>query len=42
MAETLDENEHPDVATRAAEFSVGRAVDGYLEVMLPEPKEEHS
>jgi glycosyltransferase involved in cell wall biosynthesis len=42
MAATLDENEHPDVATRAAEFSVDRAVDGYLEVMLPEPKEEHS
>jgi len=42
MAATLDEIEHPDVATRAAEFSVDRAVDGYLEVMLPEPKEEHS
>ena len=42
MAETLDENEHPDVATRAAEFSVDRAVDGYLEVMLPEPKEQQS
>ena len=39
MAATLDENEHPDVATRAGEFSVDRAVEGYLEVMLPEPKE---
>jgi glycosyltransferase involved in cell wall biosynthesis len=42
MAATLDENEHPDVATRAGEFSVDRAVDGYLEVMLPEPKEQQS
>jgi len=42
MAATLDENEHPDVVTRAGEFSVDRAVDGYLAVMLPEPKEQHS
>lgn len=42
MAATLDENEHPDVATRAGEFSVDRAVDGYLEVMLPEPNEQQS
>jgi glycosyltransferase involved in cell wall biosynthesis len=42
MAATLDENEHPDVATRAGEFSVDRAVNGYLEVMLPELKEQYS
>lgn len=35
MAATLDEAEHPDVAARAAEFSVDRAVEGYLRVMLP-------
>jgi glycosyltransferase involved in cell wall biosynthesis len=39
MAATLDENEHPDVATRAGEFSVDRAVEGYLEVMLMGSKE---
>jgi glycosyltransferase involved in cell wall biosynthesis len=41
MAATLDENKHPDVATRAGEFSVDRAVDGYLKVMLPVLKEQH-
>lgn len=35
MAATLDQTEHPDVATRAADFSVDRAVEGYLRVMLP-------
>ena len=34
MAEALDEKEHPDVAARAAEFNVDRAVEGYLRVML--------
>jgi glycosyltransferase involved in cell wall biosynthesis len=36
MAETLDEIEHPDVTVRASEFSVKRAVDGYLKMMLPD------
>lgn len=35
MAATLDEQEHPDVAARSAEFGVALAVDGYLKVMLP-------
>lgn len=35
MAATLDQTEHPDVAARAADFSVDRAVEGYLRVMLP-------
>ena len=34
MAATLDQTEHPDVAARAADFSVDRAVEGYLQVML--------
>jgi glycosyltransferase involved in cell wall biosynthesis len=38
MAATLDVNEHPDVVRRAAEFSVDRAVDEYLYVMLPRGK----
>jgi glycosyltransferase involved in cell wall biosynthesis len=42
MAAALDENEHPDVASRAGEFSIDRAVEGYLEVMLPAPKERQS
>ncbi len=42
MAAALHENEHPDVASRAGEFSVDRAVEGYLEVMLPAPKERQS
>ena len=36
MLASLDETEHPVVEERAAEFSVERAVDGYLEVMLSE------
>lgn len=36
MAATLDESRHPDVAQRAAEFSVDRAVEGYLSVLLPQ------
>jgi len=39
MAATLDEREHPDVAARAAEFGIDRAMDGYLRVMLPEEYE---
>lgn len=35
IAATLDEAKHPDVAARAADFSVDRAVEGYLRVMLP-------
>jgi glycosyltransferase involved in cell wall biosynthesis len=35
MAAALDEEDHPDVGARAAEFSVDRAVEGYLRVMLP-------
>jgi glycosyltransferase involved in cell wall biosynthesis len=34
MAEALDEKEHPDVAVRAAEFNVDRALEWYLRVML--------
>ena len=36
MAATLDQTEHPDVAARAADFSVDRPVEGYLRVMLPD------
>lgn len=32
---TLNEAEHPAVAVRAADFSVEKAVQGYLQVMLP-------
>jgi glycosyltransferase involved in cell wall biosynthesis len=32
---TLEESTHPDVAARAAECSVDRAVEGYLRVRLP-------
>lgn len=35
MRQTLDAPASPDVATRAAEFNVARAVDAYLAVMLP-------
>jgi hypothetical protein len=34
MAAALDDQNPPDVAARAAEFGVDRAVDGYLRVML--------
>ena len=34
MASALDDQNPPDVAARAAEFGVDRAVDGYLRVML--------
>lgn len=40
MAASLDEPEHPDVASRAADFSVRRAVEGYLDVLLPTEREE--
>jgi glycosyltransferase involved in cell wall biosynthesis len=36
MIDTLTEKEHPDVASRAAFFSVERAVDGYLSLLLPD------
>lgn len=36
MAATLDEAIHPDVTTRARDFGVDEAVEGYLRVMLPE------
>ena len=42
MAETLDEAEHPDVSARAAYFSLDRAVEGYLDLMLPEETKERS
>lgn len=35
MITTLSETEHPDVVARAADFSVDRAVEGYLQVLLP-------
>jgi len=35
MTATLDEKVHPEVATRAAEFNVERAVDGYLKLLVP-------
>lgn len=35
MAASLDDTQQPDVAQRAAEFSVERAVDEYLKLMLP-------
>ncbi|MDH4079717.1 MAG: glycosyltransferase [Nitrospira sp.] len=34
MAATLEETEYPDVAARAGEFNVDRAMDGYLNLML--------
>ena len=36
MAATLDETEHPEVAKRAADFSVDRSVKEYLKVLLSE------
>lgn len=36
MLYTLKEKEHPDVANRAAYFSVERAADEYLRVLLPD------
>jgi glycosyltransferase involved in cell wall biosynthesis len=33
MATTLEETEHPDVAQRALDFGVDRAVDGYLQAV---------
>jgi len=33
MAATLDDELHPNVSARAADFSVDRAVDGYLKVL---------
>jgi glycosyltransferase involved in cell wall biosynthesis len=35
MLATLTETEHPDVASRAAYFSVDRAADDYLKLLLP-------
>lgn len=35
MWATLDETEHPDVANRAADFSVEKAVDSYLGAIMP-------
>jgi glycosyltransferase involved in cell wall biosynthesis len=35
MATTLDESKHPDVRTRAGDFGVDMAVDGYLRMLLP-------
>lgn len=34
IAETLDDLEHPDVAKRAAYFSINRAVEAYLSMLL--------
>jgi glycosyltransferase involved in cell wall biosynthesis len=39
IVDTLTEAEHPDVASRAAYFSVERAVDGYLSLLLPAAKQ---
>lgn len=36
MLATLQEKRHPEVTLRAAEFSVDKALDGYLRVMLPD------
>jgi glycosyltransferase involved in cell wall biosynthesis len=36
MIDTLRETEHPDVASRAAYFSVKRATDGFLQLLLPD------
>lgn len=36
MLDTLTETEHPDVASRAAYFSLERAVDEYLRLLLPD------
>ncbi|NTW83795.1 MAG: glycosyltransferase [Chlorobiaceae bacterium] len=36
IEQTLDAKEHPDVAARAAEFSVDKAVDEYLKLLLPD------
>jgi glycosyltransferase involved in cell wall biosynthesis len=36
MKDSLDEPAHPDVAARAAHFSVDRAVESYLKVLLAE------
>jgi len=36
MLDTLTETEHPDVVSRAAYFSIERAVDGYLSLLLPD------
>lgn len=36
MLDTLTETEHPDVASRAAYFSVERAADEYLKLLLPD------
>jgi len=40
MVASLGDRQPPDVASRAAEFSIERAVDGYLKVLLPEIVEE--
>lgn len=37
IEDALEQMCHPDVAARAAEFGVDRAVDGYLRVMLGRP-----
>ena len=33
IAQTLDETAHPDVAKRAADFGINRAVDSYLRLL---------
>lgn len=35
MVQTLEDDKHPDVASRADFFSVDRAVEGYLNLLLP-------
>lgn len=35
MLKTLTDKTHPDVASRAAYFSLDRAVDGYLRLLMP-------
>lgn len=40
MVASLDRTEHPDVVARAADFSVDRAVEAYLRVMVPDEWQE--
>lgn len=36
IMKTLNDSEHPNVESRAAEFSIDRAVDGYLKFLVPD------
>lgn len=39
MADTLDDAEHPDVSARASDFSLEKAVNGYLSVLAPDDRQ---